>query len=81
MELDGRPSVIYAVAGIYALTAQDRPADRDRALFLLSQAVHRGYGLEMIESDPELATLRALPEVRRLVAGAKQNSPRKPSGG
>ncbi|MBX7103802.1 MAG: tetratricopeptide repeat protein, partial [Gemmataceae bacterium] len=81
MELESRPSVIYAVAGIYALTAQDRPADRDRALFLLSQAVHLGYGLDLIDSDPELASLRALPEVRRLVAGAKQNSPRRQAGG
>jgi Flp pilus assembly protein TadD len=81
LELSDEPNVVYQVAGIYALTAKDMPTDRDRALFLLNRAVHHGYGLELIDSDPELAGVRSLPEVKNLVSEAKKMSIRRKNGG
>ena len=73
LALSDRPDVVYQVAGILALTAQERPADRERALFLLQRAVHHDYGADLVDRDPELTSVRNLPEVRAaLKTGQKQ---------
>jgi tetratricopeptide (TPR) repeat protein len=71
LSLESRPVVWYQVAGIYALTAKQKPADRDRAVFLLQKSIHHDFGLDLIDRDPELDTIRKLPEVQKLMAGAK----------
>lgn len=72
LALRNDPEVVYHVAGIYALTAKETKSDRDRALFLLSRAIHHDYGVDLIDGDPELATLKPLPEVQRLIIEAKK---------
>lgn len=74
--LDASPAVTYQVAGIYALTAADRPADRDRAVYLLGKSIHRGYGLQWFDHDPEMAPLRTVSEVKQLIRAARaENAP------
>jgi serine/threonine protein kinase/Tfp pilus assembly protein PilF len=56
----------YQVACIYALTSRQESADRFLALQHLSFALNAGYGLDLLESDPDLDPLRTDPEFRRL---------------
>jgi serine/threonine protein kinase/tetratricopeptide (TPR) repeat protein len=81
LALEDRPLVWYQVAGIYALTAQDRPADRDHAVFLLTKALHHDVGLDLLDADPELASVRRLTEVQKLVAASKRWKSRNLRGG
>lgn len=74
LHIDDAPAITYQVAGIFALTAADRPKDRDCALNLLFKSIHRGYGLQWFNSDPELNSIRNLPEVRRLIEQARMDS-------
>jgi tetratricopeptide (TPR) repeat protein len=71
LRLDGRPATLYQVAGIYALTSQQNPEDRNEAFRLLGAALRQGYGFDLVDSDPDLAPLRKLPEFRRLVEAAR----------
>jgi serine/threonine protein kinase/tetratricopeptide (TPR) repeat protein len=66
----GGPNV-YQVAGIYALTSKANPADRAEALRLLWLAFRTGDGLDDVDTDSDLDPVRADPEFKRLVAGAK----------
>ncbi|MBY0525465.1 MAG: protein kinase [Gemmataceae bacterium] len=68
---DTRPPILYHVAGIYALTAVDHPEDRREALRLLSGALQQGYGLDVIDSDPDLDPLRQDAEFRAMVKAAR----------
>jgi serine/threonine protein kinase/tetratricopeptide (TPR) repeat protein len=68
---DGKPVVLFQVAGIYALTSQTHAADHAEALRLLSNALYRGFGFDLIETDKELDPLRTSPEFRRLVDAAR----------
>lgn len=61
----------YQVAGAYALTSKQVPADRDRALVLLAKAFAAdGFTVDHVRADPELDPLRADPDFRTLVAAA-----------
>jgi len=61
----------YQVAGVYALTSKQVPADRDRALVLLAKAfAAEGFTVDYVRADPELDPLRADPDFRALVAAA-----------
>lgn len=66
------PDVVYQVAGIYALLGRQTPADREQAIFLLTEALHRGHGLQHIDRDADLASIRDLPEVRKVIAGVRR---------
>jgi hypothetical protein len=44
----------------------------DKALGLLREAFKRGYSVQEASSDPELNTLRSLPEFGRLLAEFKK---------
>ncbi|MBX7104232.1 MAG: protein kinase [Gemmataceae bacterium] len=70
--LDDRADVIYQVAGIYALTARDKPEDRARAVDLLGRAIHEGYGVDLVDRDPELESIRTAPEIRHLLEEARR---------
>ena len=61
----------YQVAGIYALTSREHPADRAEAFRLLRIAFEQGFGLELVDQDPELVPIRSLPEFREIVQAAK----------
>ena len=59
------------MACIYALTAAEEPADRDKALALLSKAFQSGYGLTIAESDTDLDPIRDTREFRNILSAAK----------
>ena len=71
LRLAHRPEVTYQVAGIYALTSREHPADRAEAFRLLRIAFEQGFGLELVDQDPELVPIRSLPEFREIVQAAK----------
>jgi tetratricopeptide (TPR) repeat protein len=64
---DARPATLYQLAGAYALTAQSHPDDGRRALQLLELALRQGYGLDLIDRDPDLKPLREQPAFQLLV--------------
>jgi serine/threonine protein kinase/tetratricopeptide (TPR) repeat protein len=61
----------YQVAGIYALTSKQDPEDRLRAYQLLSSALRQGFGLDLVDIDPELDPIRKEPEFLRLLQSAR----------
>jgi tetratricopeptide (TPR) repeat protein len=67
---DNQPATLYQVAGIYALTSRQQPQDRDEALFLLSSALRKGYGKELIGIDTDLDPIRSHPDFRRMLTRA-----------
>jgi tetratricopeptide (TPR) repeat protein len=68
---DTRAPMLYQVAGIYALTATEHPEDRREALRLLREALQQGFGLDVIDTDPDLAPLRADAQFQDLLKLAK----------
>ena len=71
---DTLPPNLYQVACIYALTsAMDKghPEDKREAFRLLFAAVRTGFGLDIVDTDPDLDPLRKDEEFKRLVAGAR----------
>jgi serine/threonine protein kinase/Tfp pilus assembly protein PilF len=78
LRLDGKPATLYQVAGIYACLSADRPEHRVKALQLLSAALRQGFGFDLLERDPELDSIRKLPEFERLVTAARALQPARP---
>jgi serine/threonine protein kinase/Flp pilus assembly protein TadD len=72
LRVDDRPSTLYQVAGIYALTSRQEPGDRAKALRLLKAALRKGFGLDLLDRDDDLDPVRALPEFRRLAEASRQ---------
>jgi serine/threonine protein kinase/Tfp pilus assembly protein PilF len=68
---DMRAATLYQLAGVYALTSRQNAEDREEAFRLLSWALRKGYGLDLIPRDADLDPIRDRPEFRRLVAAAK----------
>jgi serine/threonine protein kinase/tetratricopeptide (TPR) repeat protein len=68
---DKAPLVAYQLAGVYALTSRDEPADRKEAFRLLSSALRRGVGFDLLESDKDLAPIRDSREFKKLVEAAQ----------
>lgn len=62
------PSVVYQLAGVFAQTSREAPADADRAVNLLAVAVRFGVDDELLDSDPGLDPVREHPKFRELVA-------------
>jgi tetratricopeptide (TPR) repeat protein len=71
LQRSGAPAIRYQVAGVYALTSREHPEDRPEALRLLAAALRKDYGFEFLDTDPELAPVRDLPEFKELVAAAR----------
>ena len=79
LKKDSKPFNTYQVAGIYALTSRREPGDRKEALRLLGSALDRGFGLDLIDRDPDLDAIRDQPEFRRMVESARvRRAPGKP---
>jgi tetratricopeptide (TPR) repeat protein len=72
---DTQPITHYQLAGVYALTSRTNPEDRARAFHLLRQALAKGVGFDLIESDRDLDPIRNAPEFRGLVAAARAIRP------
>ncbi len=73
---DNKPLTIYQLAGIYALTSPKNPEDRTQAFRLLSIALHKGVGFDLLETDRDLDPIRDRPEFQRLVDAARARAPR-----
>jgi tetratricopeptide (TPR) repeat protein len=58
--------LLFQVAGIYALTSRQNPEDRQEAFRLLSLALKKGFGYDLVESDPDLGPLHRDPRFRRI---------------
>jgi tetratricopeptide (TPR) repeat protein len=69
---DTKAPNMYMVACIYALTSRQEATDRLQALELLSSALRRGYGLDIVDEDTDLDPIRNLPEFKRIVGAAKE---------
>jgi tetratricopeptide (TPR) repeat protein len=73
VQLSRDPMVAYLAACTYSLTAKTEPDDLTLALKYLRQAMREGYrDFVVIEDDPDLANLRALPEYTMAVNSAKE---------
>lgn len=73
LALTADPTVRYQVACVYALTSKDDPTDAAVAVQHLRRALRDGYAaLDDIETDADLADLRASAEYRQVIAAAKQ---------
>lgn len=71
---DASPPTMYRAACVYALASAEDPnrADDEREAFrLLSSALRGGFGMDVIEVDPDIAPLRKHPEYRQLVLAAQ----------
>ncbi len=71
LKRDPSPAMHYQVARIYAQTSRRHPADRDRAVSLLTFALRGGYGLDRVQTDGDLRPLRAEMAFRNLLWTAR----------
>ena len=67
--------IVYQVAGAYALTSRTVPEDARVALRLLTDALGRGYGFDLLATDTDLDTIRGMKEFRALLDAAKAVQP------
>ena len=68
LRLEPRPIIVYQVAGVFALTSANRPADGNEALQLLARAFRAEPGLRnLVANDPDLAAFRKRPDFQRLM--------------
>jgi hypothetical protein len=69
---DTKAPNLYQVGCIYALTSKQDPADRVHALRLVAEALRSGFGLDFVDTDTDLDSLRELPEFKKIVAAARE---------
>ncbi len=69
---DNKAPNLYQVACIYALTSKTEKTDRNKAFELLWNALRTGFGLDLVDGDSDLNTIRKEPEFQRIVADAKK---------
>ncbi len=77
LRLDSGPATLYQLAGVFALTSRQQPDDRRQAFALLSGALRKGYGFELLDEDHDLDPLRQDAEFGRLVEAARTLAPRR----
>src|SRR5262249_14800221 len=68
---DKKPLTLYQLAGVYALTSRQDPDDRREAFRLLSAALQKGCGFDLLEADKDLDPIRPCPEFGKLVEAAR----------
>ncbi len=77
ISLDRSPANAYQVACIHALCSKNHPEDQKLALDLLWTALKPGFGLDIIDGDHDLDSLRGMPAFKQLLGEAKAiNKPR-----
>jgi tetratricopeptide (TPR) repeat protein len=72
LERDATPQTLYQAANIYALTSRQEPGDRHQALVLLKRALAGGFGLDVIDRDTDMDSLRGDPDFERIVQAARE---------
>ncbi len=76
-KMDPSGATLYSAACVYALNAQFCTDSAwaewfaDRALDWLDQAIQKGYGRDLVETDTDLNAIRNRPEFKRFEANAK----------
>jgi serine/threonine protein kinase/Tfp pilus assembly protein PilF len=65
------PPTRYQAAGIYAMTSQWHPEDRDEAFRLLSLSLRAGFGFDLLAIDRELDPIRTDPRFKQVVEEAR----------
>jgi serine/threonine protein kinase/Tfp pilus assembly protein PilF len=75
MARDRSPLTVYQLAGVYALTSRAENDDRKQAFRLLTSALERGCGFDLLESDRDLDPIRDLPEFKKLVEACRAIRP------
>ncbi|RPI89942.1 MAG: tetratricopeptide repeat protein, partial [Planctomycetaceae bacterium] len=68
--------IVYQLACVYALGCKTRPELSRPALRRLAEALRRGYGAELLDSDPDLAEVRGLSAFQSLRSAARLFSER-----
>jgi tetratricopeptide (TPR) repeat protein len=76
---DTKPATLYQVAGIYAQTSPGNPDDRRQALQLLSSALRKGFGIDLLDKDTDLDPIRDDAEFQRLASATRDLYSRIPS--
>lgn len=71
LQLDASGETAYQVAGVYALTSVGNPQDRELALTCLASGLRQGYGLDLVDEDPDLAPLKSDPRRQEIVQAAR----------
>jgi serine/threonine protein kinase/tetratricopeptide (TPR) repeat protein len=71
LTLDSGPESSYQIGGIFATFSATNAEDRAEAIRLLSLSLNQGYGLDLVENDPELKSLSDDPEFRQIVTTAR----------
>ena len=66
-----RAAVRYRAACAFALTSLIHPADRETALRLLTNALKGGFGLDLVDDDPDLDPLRDDPRFLRVLVRSR----------
>lgn len=61
------PSTLYQMGCAYALASAQHPTHADSAVRLLAQALRRGYGAEILATDPDLDSVRERPAFAALL--------------
>jgi tetratricopeptide (TPR) repeat protein len=71
---DTSPPTVYRAACVYALASAENANDNEdqrESFRLLSSALRGGFGLDVVNVDPDLAPLRQHPDFRHLVEAAR----------
>lgn len=66
-----RGTVLHQTAGMHAVLSQRNGADRRKALALLAEALQKGFGMQELESDPELNPIRDQVEFCQLIQAVR----------
>jgi tetratricopeptide (TPR) repeat protein len=69
---DKQQLVAYQIAGVYSLTSRQHPADRQRALQLLAQALQQGCGFDFLDQDRDLNPIRNDREFQELSTASRK---------
>jgi serine/threonine protein kinase/Tfp pilus assembly protein PilF len=67
LRLNARGANLYQAGCVYALTSKTHPADRFKAVELLTSALKDGFGKDHLADDPDLAPLRGTDEFNGLL--------------
>ncbi|MCS6866286.1 MAG: tetratricopeptide repeat protein, partial [Gemmata sp.] len=72
LSLSNEANILYQAASVYALSSQNDPQYRSKALGLLREAIRKGYSnLDSLKNHPDLQSLRATPEFQTLRQAAQ----------
>jgi tetratricopeptide (TPR) repeat protein len=68
MKMAPKPEHVYRAACALALASEKDPAVKNECLGCLANAVNRGYGFDLLETDKHLNPIRQAPEFKQFIA-------------